>query len=139
MLGGINIQNGGPLGQSHEYVGLHLGLSVCHDKVDGLHVPPKEQGKYKDAMDGCPGSNRSKRRPVSVSIYLSMAYRARAGLPPYDFTCQVTLATKHPHHWYGFCILWHLRLADDASMLQFGVLFELLLHGPNELVTVWLS
>ena len=37
---------------------LHAAIGmvddVCHDEVDGLHMPPEEEGKYKDATDGCP-------------------------------------------------------------------------------------
>ena len=128
MLGGIDIQNGGPLWQSHEYVGLHLGLSVCHDEVDGPHVPPEEQGKYKDATDGCPGYNRSKCRPVSVSIYLSMTSRTKAGLPLYDFICWVTLARSVHTIGMGFAFrrtwdLWTMRqcFSSECSLSSFSM------------------
>ena len=124
MLGLIDIQNGGP---SHVYVGLHLGLSVCHDEVDGLHVPPEEQGRYKDAMDGCPGHNGSKGRPVSVSIYLAMTSRAKAGLPLQDSARSHLRRSVHTigmgFAFQGTWNLWTMRqcLSSECCLSSFSM------------------
>ena len=139
MLGWVDVWNGGGPGQSHVNVGLDLGLSVCHDKVNGPHVPSKKQSEYEDSANGGPQHDWGEGRPIGIAIYLAVTSCTKTGLPLHDCTRRVTLAAECPHHRYGLCVSWHLGPVDDTHLLEFRVLFELLLHGPNKIVMVWLS
>ena len=124
--------------QLHKDVGLYVSLGVGHGKVDRPHVLPQQQGHDENTPNNCPRDNRGKCHPAGVAKHLAVASSTQTGLPLQDFSCRIPFALEGPYHGKRFGGLRDLRRVDDLPVFQFGMLAQLLCHGINKFILVWL-
>ena len=85
-------------GGAHIYGCLNIGLREGHHKIDGMNklIAYNYQGKYK--ADGLPWDNGGVSIPIVDKFDWTVATRAEANLPFYDFSNWIASSFHRPNH-----------------------------------------